>query len=544
MVKRKLTFGALKSLLLASTCLVSACSISPQELAVDELSAIAADKIVRIADSQEPISGAIDLHEAIARALKYNLDHHVELAEQSLRERELDLSHFGLLPNLVAGSGYSSRDNVNASNSQNVGTGVESLATSTSQDRRLRVADMAFSWNILDFGLSYVRARQSADKVLIQRELRRKVTLRIIEDVRAAYWRAASAQSLLGRVGHVEGLARVAEGEARRQFTERETSAITALTYERELVEIQRTLGDVRRELETAKIQLAALMSIKPGTKFRVVAKRRGVPPVPPGHMGHLIHSAVMNRPELREVEYRKRINQQEAHAALLELLPGASILAGANFDSNSFLLHDQWINWGAKASWNLMKVFSYPARRDVVEAQDVLLDQRSLAVTMAIMTQVYVSRARYAGSLRDYKTAARYRDVQTNLLRQIRQEWSAGRVARQTLVREELNAIVADAKLDLAYAASQGAMANLQTSLGIDPVTIEAVDDLGVAALAGALRTATATTTNATAATATAATATATATAATAGSLSAGVPPVTLAAAQSEAQTIADARK
>ena len=44
----------------------------------------------------------------------------------------------------------------------------ESLATSTSQDKRLRTSEIAFSWNVLDFGLSYVRARQTADKALIE----------------------------------------------------------------------------------------------------------------------------------------------------------------------------------------------------------------------------------------------------------------------------------------------------------------------------------------------------------------------------------------
>ena len=38
-----------------------------------------------------------DRYEAIARALKYNLDHQVELAEQSVRERELALSHYSCL---------------------------------------------------------------------------------------------------------------------------------------------------------------------------------------------------------------------------------------------------------------------------------------------------------------------------------------------------------------------------------------------------------------------------------------------------------------
>ncbi len=335
-----------------------------------------------------------------------------------------------------------------------------------------------------------MRARQSADKVLVQNELRRKITLRIMEDVRTAYWRAASAQRMLSRIMAVEARAREVEGEARTLYNDQNTSAITALTYQREIIEIQRTLGELQRELNTAKSQLGALMNLAPGAQFQLATEHaHHVAPPPGGHISELIHTAVMNRPELKEVEYRRRINEQEAYAALLDLLPGVQLLAGNNFDSNVYLLNSHWVNWGAKASWNLMKVFSYPARRAVVDGQDQQLDKKSLAVTMSIMTQVFVSRARYAHALKELTTSKKYRDVQLNLLQQIRKESAAGRVSAQTLVREELNAVVSEVRLDLSHAAAQTAYANLKASIGLDPQGIEFVNSTGVSTLAAALR-------------------------------------------------------
>ncbi len=81
-----------------STSLVGGCAISPLELSQDELSVIASEKLASVTAGQEAVSGPVDLYEAMARALKYNLDHQVELAEQAVRERELHLSHFSLLP--------------------------------------------------------------------------------------------------------------------------------------------------------------------------------------------------------------------------------------------------------------------------------------------------------------------------------------------------------------------------------------------------------------------------------------------------------------
>ena len=60
-----------------------------------------------------------------------------------------------------------------------------------------------------------------------------------------------------------------------------------------------------------------------------------------------MIARALRQRPELREVQYRLRINDQEAEAALLELLPSLQSYAGLNYDSNSFLYNKHWLSWG-----------------------------------------------------------------------------------------------------------------------------------------------------------------------------------------------------
>ncbi len=472
-----------------ATAMLAGCAVSPSPLGEADLMKLADTSMTNVASNQEPISDSIGLHEAIARALKYNLDHQVELAEHAVRERELDLAHYSLMPTAVMNAGHTGRDRLIASSSQNVLTGTQSLATSTSQDKRLRSHDAVFGWNILDFGLSYVRARQAADKALIQNELRRKVTLRIIDDTRTAYWRAVSAQRLLGQLRRVEANARSVERDARNLAADKQSSPITALTYEREVVEIQRTIGELARELNAAHAQLGALMNLQPGTRFTVAGGTIGPRALPQGNISELHRIALANRPELREVFYRQRINEHEVHAALLEMLPGLNLYAGANFDSNSFLLENHWQNWGAKAGWNLIKVFSHPARRAMNDEQDDLLAKKALAVTMAVMTQVYVARIRYAHAIKEHHTAQRFYDVQKQLLDQIRVEASADRVSRQTLVREQLNTLVARAKADIAGTQLEAAYAMVLSSMGVEPeVTVTA--DVSVTDLARALHT------------------------------------------------------
>jgi len=470
--------------------LLSGCAIVPTPIDEEEISFVTADRLASLDRDQEPISGPIGLYEAMARALKYNLDHQVEIYQQALRISELDLSHFELLPKLVANSGYAERNEFNASSSYNILTNTQNFGASTSQERAIDTADISFSWNVLDFGLSYIRARQAADKVLIAEEMRRKAAQRIIEDVRTAFWRAVSAERLVSKIRRLEGRTRRALASARNVSQSGETSPITALTYERELVEVKRTLQELRRELSIAKAQLAALMNVKPGTRFTLKLPP-SKPPVPSIDLAvpEMIEIALNNRPEVRKNLYKLRINRQELQAAWLELLPSPQLVLGANYDSNDFLFNKHWLNIGAKATWNLLKVFQMPVKREVIENQESLLEERGLALTMAIMTQVHVSRVRYYHLIRELRTAGEYRSVQRRLVNQIRVEAAADRVSEQTLIREELNTLVAEAKYDIAYADVQNGYANILASMGLDPHPFSLSGDMSLSEMSAMLR-------------------------------------------------------
>ena len=447
------------------------CTVTPRPYSESELALRAEANLVNVTADQEPLTKPIDLYEAMARALKYNLNYRVEAAQTRLRMAELNLAHYALLPNAAVNAGYATRDNRLASSSLNLATNTPNFGASTSQDRDLRSGDLAFSWNILDFGLSYVRAHQSADRVLISEEMQRKVIHRLLEDVRNAYWRAVSHDRLVKRLKRLEKRTIKALANSRSLSKSRQTFPISALTHERELVEIKRDIKHLQRDIVVAKSQLAALMNVKPGTPFKLVVRSRPRPPTRlPLGLDEMMVSALRDRAELRENWYQQRINMHEARAALLDLLPGLQLYSGANWDSNSFLLNSDWVNWGAKASWNLLKVFQYPAKRRAIKLQDEVLDARALALTMTVMTQVHVSRIRFHHLRQEFASAAEYRSVQNRLTQQTRIEAEAKRISEQVLLREEMNALVAEAKYDIAYASLQSAYANVFASIGWDP--------------------------------------------------------------------------
>ncbi len=477
-------------LLLSTSLVLSGCSVTPETLSQNDLAKIADSNVSRVTAAQTPVTGSIDIYEATARALKYNLDQRVELMQEAVNIQELNLAGYQGLPNLVLNSGYTGRNNVLASSSVSVLSGQQSLEPSTSSDKQILESDVTLSWNVLDFGLSYVRAQQAADKVLAQREARRKVLNRIVEDVRTAYWRAIASEKLLSRLNSLEGKARKAVSDSRSLAEERQTSPVVALTYERELLEIRRQAKQIAGELRTARSQLAALMNLPPEASFRLAGERVGTGK-PPTDVDprKLIRVAIMNRPEVRDVAYRIRSNEKELDAALIETLPGINVFVGPSVSTDSFMYNQNWLGWGAQASWNLLKVFQYPQKKKLVESQSELLDQRSLALTMAIMTQVHVSRVRYIQAREELSIAGQLKNVQHKLLDQISASTTTEQTSEQTLIREEMNTIVSDVRYDLAYASLQNAYANIYASIGLDAYPPVDIDKASVAQIKDALR-------------------------------------------------------
>lgn len=470
----------------ALLALAAGCSTVPQPLSSEALGARAEQNLRQVvAPDQEPVKGPISLYEAMARSLKYNLDYKVAMMEEAVRAKELDRARFDMLPQLVANAGYAGRSNDSGSSSRSLLSGRQSLEPSTSVEREYTAADLTLSWDVLDFGVSYARAKQASDQTLISLENRRKVANRMVEDVRTAYWRAVSAERLIAKLGQLSGSVESALGDSEELARRRTANPLAALNYQRDLIDVQRQVQTLQRELVIAKAQLAALMNLTPGTEFSLVLPERSALSTDFCMNGEqMMRAALENRPELREVAYRLRINERDGTIALLRNLPSLKAFVGANYDSNDYLFNNHWSGWGLRASWNVLSVFRYPQDKRVVEAQSEWLGERERALTMAVMTQVHVSRAQFAYARQSLLTAARYAQVQSGISDQIGAAFKANQEGRQRLIREELNGMLSQVRYDLAYADMQNAFANVYTSIGLDSFTPEvstrdSVDDL-----------------------------------------------------------------
>ena len=460
-----------KIALLGIAGLVSACAVKPVEISQYAFSSQASHLKAGIVAGQEAVAGPIGLYEAMARALKYNLEYRVKRAKTDLEHAQLNLAHYSMLPDVVSKTEYKGRNNHSASRSIDLVTGQIDPNASTSSELNELSSELVFSWNILDFGLSYVHAKQAADRVLIAREIQRSMQHKLIEEVRGVFWKAVAYKHLVAGVRKLEKRVDAALGTVKQLSASNQTSRMDALNAERELVKIKSAIKGIQADYAGAKTELGKLMNIRPGTPFELKSVSRGDMPKEIGlELDQMMHSALTNRAEVRQLMYEQRINANDAQAALLDLLPGLKVYAGPNWDSNQYLVNESWVSWGASVSWSMIKLMQYPAKKYSIERQRELIHRRALAQAMAVLTQVHISRARYYHYREKLKVAGQYKSVQSRLTRQMSVETRASRVSRHELLLEQMNALVADAKYDLAYADLQGAYASLYASIGIEP--------------------------------------------------------------------------
>jgi outer membrane protein TolC len=468
---RKSTMKATALGILISASLLAGCSAKPELISDEEMAAFVGTNAEQVVANQEAVDGSIGLYEAMARALKYNLDYRVEMLNATLAARAADVKSAAMLPQVVAGSNYNGRDSLSGGYSRSLTTGLRSADASSSGEKNNFSSDITASWNILDFGLSYVRAKQATDEALIAEERKRKIVNRIIEDVRTAYWRAATAERLLSGLHAIETRVNDALANSRSLAHDGVLAPLTALTYQRELVDIRKQVHTLELELKTSKIQLAALMNVPPGSAYKIIVPKRSGTMLSLNKSGEeLVEIAMMNRPELREALLKERISAKEADAALLQLLPGVQAFGGVNIDSNDLLYNTNWVAWGAKASWNVMRLFQYPAIKKENEARAALTREQALAMTMAVFTQVHAARARYAQNAKILKDADDYYTVQKRILQQVKTAAMADAESEQALIREEMNTLLSAVKYDMAHADLQNAFANVYATVGIDP--------------------------------------------------------------------------
>ena len=459
----------------ASTLLafMSGCATKVDPLTDDERFARAADDMVSMFADQTPVTGPITIGEAIARALTYNLDHRLKKMETALAVRQYEFDRTGLLPKIVADAGYSKRSNDPGANSVNVDTGEETLSNSTSTERTNEFSDLVFTWNTLDFGLSYYTAKQSSNEVLIAEERRRKTIQNISQDVIDAFWKAWMAQSLEPKIDSLLAEASQALESSRDLVARGVQDSTSALSLQSSILNTMNSLMEMRERVDLGKARLGALLNIRPGVDYQVSPPTAmDVPTALSDDVDAISQKALLNRPELREEDYRKRVTQLEVKKTILKMFPQLTFSTGYYRNENQFLINDDWTEIGADLSWDLLGILNANAERRFQKASVDVDDARRVALSLAVITQVYLGVSRYELARSRYASASELYDIRSRLARNDRSRGS--RASGIEEIDSRAAALAAEMRRNLAFAETQAAFARVINSAGIDPIPSE----------------------------------------------------------------------
>ncbi|HEX7890995.1 MAG TPA: TolC family protein [Ramlibacter sp.] len=453
--------------------LVAGCAaVQPRPLAMEEVQSQARADRQQAAVGVAPIRGAVSLEEAVARALKYNLDRRVKMMEEALARSQVDLSNYDMLPKAVLAAGYNHRSEFPTTRAIDSVTGAPSLANpSISSDRNHRTMDLGFSWSILDFGLSYYNARQNADRALVAAERRRRAMHQLIQDVRTAFWRAASAQKLREDVRSAIALAEDALGDARKAEAERVRAPLESLRYQRQVLENVRLLEAIDQDLATARVELLHLMNAplaldlqvtEPGDALDRALLQQGV--------AQMEETAVLNNADLREQFYGAEIARLEGRKILLRMFPNLSLGVDLKYDDDRFLVHHRWNEAAAQLSFSLINLLSAPAQQRFADAGVAVADQRRIATQMAVLAQVHIARLQYAAAYQQFQRADAIWSVDDRINRIVLAGERAQTQSKLDRVSSNTTTILSMLRRYQALALAHSAASKLQATLGIEP--------------------------------------------------------------------------
>lgn len=468
---------------------LTGCAINPQPLQTDELRAITRADWQKAHAEVPPLTAPLSLSEAIARALKFNLEHRAHQLEQAHAAGVLEAGRFDMLPTLVAGAGYNARDEELVRDSIDADTRAPNLANSISSEKNHATADLGLTWNLLDFGASYYTAQQNADHLLVAGERRRRSMHNLIQNVRAAFWRAASAQKLEAAVRENIALAEAALADARKITDERIKAPDEMLRYRRALIENLRTLEAVQQELGLARVELAALINLPPGSRYQLVEPAADeLAPQPLAlDVEAMEELAITRNADLRESAYNVRIAAADTRKELLQLFPGISFNYSLKHDDDRFLVNNSWNEAGLRVNFNLFNLLSAPARLDAAEGNERVYEARRMALQMVVVALVHLSAQQYDNALHQYQRSEELASVDRDLFELSRRAAEVEKESQLSRVAAGTTALLSELRRYQALAAVHAAASRMQATLGLEPA-IASVDDMPLSDLSKAI--------------------------------------------------------
>ncbi len=457
---------ALLRVLFLAACVqaLAACGALSPPLEPQEVASFASGLESELAMTSGLPTGDLTVELAVELAVRRNRSLRAKQLEATLAQARVRVESGAMLPSAMAEAGYVHRDQPQMSRSSAAST------YSTSSDDDSRTKGITLGWNILDFGLSYVRSRQALDLARKQDEDSRRAAHELAEETTKAFWRAVAYRELAPDMSALEAEVQEALRLSEIAAKDKAIDPLESIDLQRDLLDVQREAVDQLVVLAGAEDELKDLLGVPPGAALSLDGTMtRDTRSAMAGNTAEDVTAALRQRPEIRQHMYDLKIGEAEVYAKILGALPGIDLTRSFSSDANPYLLDGNWVSWGASLAGDLVRLVRLKDELEVVDSQQRFDRQLALATAATIVMQVHTARAKVAVNEHAYRLVAQSAEVQHRLLRHTRGAVKAGKLGKQRLVREKLETVLADVRVILALADYQSALAGYASTRGDD---------------------------------------------------------------------------
>lgn len=347
------------------------------------------------ADNAEVPLNPLGAADAVAYALRNNLEARVAELEAAYQNESAVAARRRLLPSLTLRYSLEHLNHPSARSSESVRSHSQSLESSYSSEPATRRGEVGVMWNVLDFGVGYLKTRQQRERALHATEQRRRVRQQIVLDVLTQYWRAAAASGIAEDAAALEKELKEQVAAIHDSVDMRILSSADGARRELAVHGSLAELDQLTRMAAQAKLELARAMGCANARDLRLAefpSSPAGAIPIPDGDPSVLQTVALQRRPELFQHDSQERIAVDDARLALLQMAPNANISMSLHDDPDKFLEWNNWMSLGARVSWNLFAIPARLSERRMARLQQELAHQKGLAMAAAVLAQVGIA--------------------------------------------------------------------------------------------------------------------------------------------------------
>ena len=422
------------------------------------------------------------LLECMRYALEHNLDVEVNKVEEAVAREMRTAEMLGMLPELTVTDTYTSRNNTPASSSQNIfGDAGGTYSYSTSQDRDLNYLNVDLALSVLDFGLAFFNTQQAEDRALLREQRTARAMQNLTLDVAKAYFQVAAAQKAINITEPLLEECRTQRAALSKLVQSRQITPFRGFDETKRFVNMEKRLTSYIRAYENSCVELRSLMGMYPAGKLVVDdAVLRNAPDFNLPEIELMEQIALLQRPELYEMDIQKHINIIECRKTIVQMFPNVRIYGDFTNSSNSFLYHMSWWELGVRAAYNLLKlpkqIATYMAYSRQVEAEEL----RTFAQAIGVMAQVRIAHANMFTTKERYNIDnENYRAYASQLKTAIATKQTAGALSTLELVHMRLETAETEIERLLSLGNYYISYYRLLNALGVRDLNVKTVKEL-----------------------------------------------------------------